>query len=104
MAVLLRVIQTVRVIKTAQEVSEGHRLSLSNWSRGYSYDILAVMLSYDPKTKLKGGGLIALVAWLLLIILMHIHNEKEQVEQKEIQNVQLDKKKRCRMLNVTAKA
>lgn len=62
------------------------------------------MLSYDPETKLKDGGLIALVAWLLLIILMHIHNEKEQVEQKEIQHVQLDKKKRCRMLNATAKA
>ena len=55
------------------------------------------------ETKLKGSELISLVAcFFFLIILMHTHNEKEQVRQKETQMIQL-KKKRSRMFYITAK-
>lgn len=57
-----------------------------------------------PKARLKSFGLIALAKensrhptndcflWLLVVIFMNINNDKKQVEQRKIQNVQFEEK------------
>lgn len=44
------------------------------------------------------------VTQLLAITLMQMHNEKEQVWQKEIQSIQCEEKKRIRKRSLVAKA
>ena len=79
---------------------------LANWARGCYYDVLANTVAVFspcpenlPKTKSKSITLISLlgaifrqpninyVVWLLVITHIHVYNGKEQVGQKEIQNV-----------------
>lgn len=69
----------------ADKVSEGNKVSISNQTKNYCYDILVKTLAKNlPDVKIKYNGMISLVeeisrqwnteavAWLLLIVLMQI--------------------------------
>ena len=96
----------------AQEISDW--TNISNLARDYICDNLAKNVTGScsknlSEEKLKGFGLISLanpdsVVLLFIVTLIQVCSEKEQVGQKETQNVQFEEKKSTRKFNTGAKA